>query len=830
MKDNYRMKEIFFLFFLFSISLINAQKTLVEGIVTDGDTGEPLPFVSVRFKDSKIGTFTDTNGYYILDTYYATDSIVFSFSGYLKVTKPVQLDTKQRIDVVLPIAVSEIEEVVVRAPDELPSTRLHKKIIAHKRINNKEKLTAYQYEVYNKIQFDLSNLNEKFKENGIVKRLDVILDYLEQTEDSTLRLPMILSESVSDYYYRKTPKRKKEVVKATRIVGVESVELNQFLGDMYLDVNIYDNTLQLFNKNFISPIANYARTFYRFYLEDSTFIDKYWCYKLKFVPKRTGDLTFEGEMWVHDTTYAIKEIKMTMSPWVNINYVQGMYLEHHFEQVEDEVWMITQEKLLVDLKLTKKSKLYGVYGRKFSSRKKFIINKPYPLEFYKTKDNVIVLDEAKNRSEKYWSQIRHVPLAKQEEKIEEMTDSLKNTPFYRTFKNTIYLATTGFYPLNKLEIGSAFSLFSYNQYENFRIGLALRTSNDFSRRIELAARGAYGFGDKNFKYGAQIRYNVTPKKRGMLTAFYNYDLEQIGQAPSAGAIGSTFGTLLRTGPLDKLTFVEKIGVNLEKDVKKDLILYGAFEWKEYTPVGKAIYLRPTSTPNVYDTLNRIQATELTARIRWAKDEEFISGAFDRKSIRTKYPILILQGVFGVKEWLGADYEYQKVDFFVQQNVGIGVFGRLIYNINVGKIFGTAAYPFLMVHPGNQSFWLQSDAFNKMNFFEFISDQYVNASIENHWDGFFLDRIPFNKYLKWRLVTTTKAAYGSISNKHQEEMILPGFVKQFGNTPYVETSIGIENIFNFFRVDLVWRLTHLPVGVKTTSREAFGVRFKYVINF
>lgn len=405
-----------------------------------------------------------------------------------------------------------------------------------------------------------------------------------------------------------------------------------------------------------------------------------------------------------------------------------------------------------------------------------------------------------------------------------MVDSLNQTPLFTTLKNLTYLAATGYYPLGKLELGSAFSLFSINPVEQYRVGLALRTSNRFSRRIELGGRVAFGFGDETFKYGATMRFNVSPKKRGMLIAYYNKDIEQIGISPTAASVGSTFSTLFRTGPLDKLTLVEKTGLNFEKDVKKDLILFGGFEWKEYTSLGLANYQRQ-DLGGFLSSIDRIQTAEFTTRIRWTKDEEFLSGAFDRTSLRSKYPILSLQGIFGVKGIFGSDYSYQKIEFQMEHNRNIGVLGRLRYGANAGYIFGTAAYPFLKVHEGNQSLWLLTTTFNKLNFFEFISDKYVGGFAEQHWEGLFFDRIPLVKKLKWRLVTTGRIAYGAIDDRHAEVMVLPAFTKKFGAMPYAEAAVGIENIFKMGRIDFVWRLTHLDSGMSP-----FGIRARWAFSF
>jgi hypothetical protein len=824
MLKNARLQHII-LFLLCSISTLTfGQQTKVYGTIWDASTGEKLAYVKIQFVNSKMGTVSDSLGNYAIETYYATDSIQFSLSGYETITEKVHLDKVQEINVRLNTHVSEFNEISIRPPDEFPSTRLHKKVVANKRINNKEKLSAYEYEVYNKMQLDLNNLDEKFANRDIIKRLDFVMNYLDSAENGKNYLPVILSESISDFYFKNNPKKKKEVVKATRLVGVDNLQLNQFMGDMYLDINIYDNNINLFNRSFISPISDYARNFYKFYLEDSTFIDNQWCYKLRFAPKRSGDLTFTGDMWIHDTTYAVKKFSASMSASANINYIQDLYFEHHFDQVAKEVWMLTKEKMIVDVKITRNTGIYGFFGRKFSSRTNFKINEERSLDFYKSDNTVEFADSAKTRNDAYWSANRHDTLNQQEQGIENMIDSLNNMPFFKMIKNLTYFATTGYYPIGKVEVGNAFSLISFNPVEHFRTAFALRTSNNFSKRVEIGGRLAYGYGDERFKYGASFRYNITPKKRGMLTSYYSYDIEQIGQSPTASTIGSTFGTVFRTGPLDKLTFVKKIGINLEKDIKKDIIVFGGFEWKEFTALGRANYVHYNNALGVYDTITRICTSEFTGRIRWTKDEEFLAGAFDRTSLRSKYPIFSVQGIVGVKGLLGSEYNYQKIEFQLEHNTQIGIFGRIRYGFNAGYVFGKTAYPFLKVHEGNQSYWLLTSTFNKLNYYEFISDRYVGGLIENHWQGLFFDRIPLVKKLKWRLVTTGRFTYGAISERNTSTILIPSFTKHFGKTPYAEFAIGIENIFKVGRVDLVWRLTHLDPGMSP-----IGIRARWAIN-
>lgn len=816
------MKWILIIFF-FTSTFLTAQKTGVSGTVIEDETGEPVPFASVFFQDSKIGTETDLEGNYALESYYATDSLVVRASGFATETVSVVRDQSQAINFRLEPITQTTEEVYIRAPDEKPSTILHRRIVQNKPVNNKEKLGAYQYETYNKIQLDLNNIGEEFGDRKIVQNLDLVMDYLD-TMNGGKYLPLILTESLSDYHYRTNPKLKKEVVKASRITGVQNLEVNQFLGEMYQDINVYDNYIGIFDKSFVSPIANFGRGYYKLYLKDSAYIGNKWCYLMSFEPKRKGDLTFTGEMWVHDTTYAVKSWSAKVAEDANINYVNGFYLEQEFEQVEEEVWMMTSDKLIVDLKALKNSKLLGFYGRKLTTRRNFLINTPHPPSFYRASENVVVEKGANERSKEYWRANRHVPLNEQEEDIEVMIDSLNKVPLFKAFKNLTFLATTGFYPLGKVELGNIKNLVSYNTIEGFRNQLQLRTSNDFSKRIEFSGKLAYGYLDKKFKYGGAVRYNVSPKKRGMLRLFYDYDIKQLGLGDNAADIDAAFGSLLRTKPLDQLTTVEALGTSIEKDLGKDFIVTAGVKVEKLGAIGATEFRIPTS-PVSFEYIDNISTFETSLKVRYAKNEEFISGTFDRISVGSKYPAISLEGVFGIKGVLGSDYEYQKLELKMSHSPKLGVFGKLYYELYGGVYFGQAAFPFLKIHEGSQTYWFQSKAHNRMDYYEFISDRYVGASAEHHFNGLFFDRIPLLRKLKWRMVASAKSVWGEISDKQRTNMLLPDNTTSFGKTPYLESAIGIENIFKVFRVDAVWRVTHLKPGDSPVAiRAKFTIRF------
>ena len=679
--------------FLCCLQVVFGQSIVVYGTTSDAKTGDILPFAKVQFSNSKTATLSDSLGNYSIVSIANNDSLVCSYIGYSNLSyEIIEVQTshpsgeiKLNIDFQLKSLFVDFEEITVKAPGELPSSILIRNVIANKANNNKDKLDAYEYRLYNKIQFDLNNVGNDFKSKKLVKKLDVIFNYLDSTDEGNGFLPVILSESVSKYYFKTKPNTKREIIEASQTTGIENLQVNQFLGDMYLELNIYDNNYKIFGKSFVSPISNSCQNYYKYYLQDSAFIDENWCYKLHFIPKRKRDLCFSGDLWINDSTFAIKRIEANVSPNANLNFVKDFYFRHDFEKVNNAFWMLKKERFIADIKLTKKSKVYGFYARKFSERSEFIINRKKDDQFYNTQNTVEIAADANSKTKEEWQSLRTKKLSKQEQGIGNMIDSLNETPYFKRLKNLAYMATTGYHPLGILEVGNVFSLVSVNPVEKFRVGLSLRTSNKFSKKIELGLNGAYGFGDKRMKYGGLVRWNLSQRKRSLLSVFYNYDIEQIGVSPYAVSMGNTFATVLSTAPFDKLTFITKAGLNIEKDIKKDIVAFVGLEWKEYRPLGLANYLQGNSQNGSFDTISQIKTSEITARIRWAKNEEFISGAFDRTSLRSKYPIIAIQGVFGVKGVFGSMYSYQKIELQLEHNTQVGILGRLYYGAKAGSL-------------------------------------------------------------------------------------------------------------------------------------------------
>ena len=328
------MKKIHFIWLsLLLLSLVfacvdaKAQRTLVTGHVIETESQEPIPFANVYFKDSKIGATTDEYGNYRIETYYPTDSLIVSVLGFKRQAQRVKPDKAQVLDFKLEVAGISLGPVNIVADKKTkdPAVELMKKVVRNKAANNREKLEAYEYDVYNKIEFDMNNINEKFTNQKVMKPFDFVFDNMDTTSEDKPFLPIFLTESSSRYFYRKNPKSSMEIINATKVAGVKNESVSQLLGDMYQNTNVYHNYVDAFGKSFVSPLSDFGMVSYKYFLMDSAFIDKQWCYKVTFIPRRKGELVFEGDMWIHDTTYALKQIQANIMEDANINWINTFF-------------------------------------------------------------------------------------------------------------------------------------------------------------------------------------------------------------------------------------------------------------------------------------------------------------------------------------------------------------------------------------------------------------------------------------------------------------------------------------------------------------------------
>jgi len=798
-------RSIYTVVLFMGLSLSGFTQTIITGRIYDAQTREPMPFVNVLLKNTTVGTSSDFEGNYKITTYTNSDSLLVSYIGYTPIAKAIKNHQTQTIDIFLSPEAAALTEVTIH-PGENPAWKIMRRVMEHKEQNDPSYIPAYQYEIYNKLEFDLNNIPKSAENKKLLKPVNFIFKNIDSSNvKEKPYLPVFISEAVSDYYYRTNPRFKKEVIKATQFSGFKNQSVGQFTGDMYQNVDIYKNTFLIFGQEFNSPITYSWNVFYKYYLIDSVNLDGHWCYHIQFKPKHKQDFAFSGNMWIADTSYALQRLEMTMPSDVNINFVQGFSVIQEYTQVDKKYWMQSKNKLIIDFALDKKGT--GIYGRKTTLYDNFIINQPKDDKFYDITNNIEVLDSAEYHTTKYWDSIRQEPLSKNEKNIYKMVDTVQSLPIYRHAYSATVLLVTGYHTFGNFDLGPITNLFSYNTIEGPRLKFGGRTSDLFSQWYELSGYVAYGFLDEKFKYNFGFKTYITKTPWQQIEMHYTDDLQILGRSDDIFGRDNILTSLLSRSPVGNLTRVQETKFTYDRDIFTGLEMKISYIDRIFSPLGNNVYIF-TGDYGQHFTKPNITAPALQLYMNFSYDDKYILANMSRTELGTRYPTLILQYTAGLQGIFGGDYLYHKIVIGFNQILHINPFGDTHYSIIAGKIFGTVPYPLMELHPGNETYIYDDDAYNMMNYYEFASDKYLGLNIEHHFEGFFFNKIPFFRKLKWREVAGGKFLIGSVNPKNEQLLIFPSTLRSLNSGPYSEADLGIENIFKFFRVDALWRLSYL----------------------
>ncbi|WP_254091180.1 DUF5686 and carboxypeptidase-like regulatory domain-containing protein [Dawidia soli] len=824
-----------------------SAQTTVRGVVADADTKEPLPFVNIVFKGTTIGSTTDINGRYTITTHTTNEELHFSFLGYKTVIRKVKVGETQEMNVRLTSDAQVLQEVTVTTQGREryrnknnPAVDLVREMIEHKEQNRMTHYDYVEYEQYEKLQMSLSNLSDKFKERKLFRKYKWMFENVDTTTiKGKALLPIYLQENLTDKYYQRSPEQNKSVVKAHQKVSFDDYIDNQgvstYLNYLYNDIDIYENNITLLTNQFLSPIANSAPTFYKFYITDTLKDQTPKLVELSFAPRDAGGFLFQGRLYVTlDSNYAVQRVDMTVNKNINLNWVRELFINQEFEQMEDGKFQVVKSRMRADFGITQGRG--GLYGERVVSYKNFVINQPRPEGFFDGEKKQQE-KEAEGHTEEYWLANRHDSLSHAESKVYQNIDSLQKVPSFRRTMDIATLLLAGYKSFGWWELGPVNTFYSFNPVEGFRLRVGGRTTPKFNERLYFETYGAYGFKDEKWKYFLSATYSFTGKSIWQfpvrtLRVSYQHDMKIPGQELQF-IQEDNFLLSFKRGVNDKWLYNDIWVVDYLHEFDNHISYRVGFKnWKQM-PAGGLRYERESE--DLLQPVPNVVTSEINLEFRWAPGEQFYQGKLYRIPIPNRYPIFTARFVGGIKNLFNSQYNYQNVALNIYKRVYLSQFGYTDVVLEGGYIFGTVPFPLLAIHRANQTYSYQLQSYNLMNFLEFVSDKYVSLSFDHYFNGFIFNKIPLLKKLKWREVATFKLLYGSIRQENDPRYNSAVFAFPTNDQgvettyslrpePYMEASAGIANIFKLIRVDVVKRLSYLDHP--EVSQWGIRARFKF----
>ncbi|MFP5042560.1 DUF5686 family protein [Parasediminibacterium sp. JCM 36343] len=785
-----------------------AQKGHITGIVANEFTKEPIRFASVYFKKAGYGTTSDSVGKFSLaKSSYKADTLVIKYVGYEAYYKPASLFSDTAWIYCYLKDAAPTEGVIVKSKFS-KGLRWWRAIVAHKPKNNPYRFENYSYELYNKLELDLNNINKvKFMHSKMMQPFSFLLNNIDSVSETKPFLPVFLTESLSDYYYSNKPYRVREEIKAVETNGIKNESLLQFMGGISQKINIYEDYVKLFDKAFISPISSIGDKYYHYKGADTQYINHEQFFHLFFNPLQEGTNTFTGDCWVHSKTWAIEKINITASSSASINFVNRLTVVQEFAPLNDSTWMFFKDKLIADLSPFPKEKLSFI-GRKTATYKNILINTPSiqtALAKNKKSEEAIVSPTAKENTRAFWQQNRHENLNGNEVKVYQMIDTLKQMPLFKTYTTRLKFLVDGYKQFGMIEIGPWYKWISYDQLEHRRFRFDLGTTPLFNQHLRLYGYLAYGVRDKRFKEKLGFNYKVNKHETWSIAGAYTNDLDN-GRIRfndnDEATIDNFFSRFIRRkGITQKFINIESYKVSVNKDWENNLstkLSFSRSNYKTYAPLPSSKLFANGDLVN----------SELGLHLRYAPGERKISGKRKDFTIKGKLPVLELNYAMALPHVFQCGYTYQKYTAMFSQNSNIPRWGTVSYAAYGGKINGSHI-PFMLleVHPGNEIYYYSKQSFNLMNRFEYVSDKYYGFNIEHNFDKKLFNLFPFMRKTSMRQFWNVKTVWGNMSmdNRAFNRLEFGSYrLKTLRGKNYTEVGTGIDNIFKCFRVDLVWR--------------------------
>ena len=831
------------------------QRTVapITGKVTDAKTGEPLAFVQIALPGSTRGTMTDMEGRFDLSATAEDTVLHFRMVGYRPQTVVLKRKSSRRLKVAMQPEATTLQEVNVTAKKgrgeryrrkNNPAVVLVKKVIAHKEQNNVMSSPMFSRRVFSKLNMCLDQFHPDFEKHRFWKHFDFVEKYIDRAEfDNAEILHFSIRERMQTQNYQSDPPsgqlfNMRTLTTAYRADGVDVNMSQEGLDDdldaLFPAIDIFDNEITLMSVRFVSPLSSLlATTFYHYYITDTVELDSQRCVELSFVPSSKGNFGFVGSMYiVADSSYAVRRYEMRVPEAVDLNFVRDLNVMQSFEPDSAGHYLPTRTDTYGRFYIGKRLRQVYAHQMRLCYDYSFDTLLPQPDSLFTALSSSAELPGAHHMLRKDWNAQRPVSLSLAETFLDSMRYELARIPSVRFTIHTVEALATGYVPTHRsrdssrFDIGPIYNMVSHNGTEGLRLRAGGMSRARLNPRNFFDGYVAYGFRDRKAKFNLNLYHTFEPKRRfpkegplGYISLHAGYDIESPG---------------LSFDQYDRDNIMMWSNQEVPAQYVADLQLRLRKQWPNFigidTYVG-AQRIVPTGLLNYYRIIGQnnegdfdVERVERLQHLQWATNVTLSPSGMNVSGRTGESSLLNLtRGA----TFLTLSHEMGLLDGFYYNRSSLSLTSRLWFAAlgyidllgGGGIVWNPVPMPKLFVPNGNGSVFLSERSLSTMEPMEFIMDRYLSLFATYHMKGLVLNHLPLIKRLRLREVVGFKILWGGMSemnnpmagNGTKGLYLLPEGAHFLTNTPYMEYSIGIENILKFIRIDYVRRLTYLQEG-------------------
>lgn len=837
---------------------------MITGQIVDAKTGEPIPFASAQYMGHGVGVASDIDGNFSIARHNGWQ-LTFTSVGYVSHTVAINSGVKSSMKISLKADNKMLKEVTIKTKRQRysrknnPAVEMMKKVIAAKKKTDLDNRDYYQYNKYQKITLALNDFRPEILDSPKYKKKQWLIDQIEACPyNNKLILPISVDETVSQKIYRKKPHDEKTIIKGINTQGINDLIqtgdiLNTVIKDVFTDVNIYDDQIRMLQYPFTSPIGKDAIGFYRYYIEDTLYVDRDKCFHLHFLPNNQQDFGFRGDLYIlADSSWQVKRCEMTIPKKSDVNFVENMQVVQEFTQLPDGEWVLTVDDLFTEIKLAS-------FLQKFAVIRNTRINDyafdELPKQLFKGSKKEVKDVNAMMRSDEFWNQYRQVELTKGESQMGSFISNIENIKGFKyiifglkAFVENFVETGTKKHP-SKVDIGPVNTMITKNMIDGIRTRLSAQTTANLDSNLFFSGYIARGWDSKKTYYKGDVIWSFNKKEylprefpKRTLTFSSTYDVMSPSDKFMHTDKDNVF-TAFKWAKVDKMMFYNRQTLTFEREEDWGFRTTLQMKTEENEACGELYFIpmsfsddktqwinwshpaSPISSQN-YVPSQKIRTTELRAELRFAPGETFINTKQRRLPINLDAPVFTVSHTLGLKGVLGGQYSYNYTEASIYKRLWLNSWGKMDWLFKGGIQWEKVPFPLLIMPETNLSYIVQDYTFESINNMEFPTDRFVSAQLNWDMNGKILNRIPLIRKLKWREWIGFRVLWGELSDKNN-----PYLEHNVGNPilmyfpegcyvidpkrPYMELTLGIHNIFKLIHVEYARRLNYneLPTAHK-----------------
>ncbi|MDE5570557.1 MAG: carboxypeptidase-like regulatory domain-containing protein, partial [Prevotella sp.] len=514
----------------------------------------------------------------------------------------------------------------------------------------------------------------------------------------------------------------------------------------------------------------------------------------------------------------------------------------------DGQWVLTHDDMTTELGLLNSLNSFNVSR---TTRLTDYAFTPIPKRLFKGMADEVTEPDAEMRDDSFWAQHRQVELTKSEGSMEKFIHRVANVKGMNYFvfalktlvENSVETGTPNYVDLCPIN-----TILSHNYVDGWRSRLSAKTTANLSPHWFLSGYIGRGWGSHKNYYNAEVTYSLNAKKylphefpRRTVTLQSTRDVCAPGDR-FMDTDKDNFLVAVKWAETNKMLHYnrQQLTFDYETDWGLKATVSGKAEGNEscgHMTFGTLDQPMPTEYRKTGNG-DRMRTTELTTRLRYAPGETYVNNKLRRRVINFDAPVFNIAHTVGFSGLLGGEYSYQYTEVGLHKRFWLSnSWGKLDFYLKGGIQWSQVPYPLLLHPAANTSYIIQPETFNLINTMEFLNDRY--CSLMAFWDlnGKVLNRIPLIRRLHWRERIGIRMLWGSLSDKNNPTlpenagnprlMYFPEGVNLMEpHRPYAEVVLGLHNVFRFFRIEYVRRLSYneLPTSPKWGFRYTMSFSF------